>query len=316
MTHRVIVTEELDEAKAAWLGERLELVRHRFDAPGFSGALAGADGLVVRTYTRVDAGLLAQAPKLRVVGRAGVGLDNVDVAACRAAGVEVVHTPDANTQAVVEYVIGLLLDRFRPRTDLPADAGDAGFFALRKTEVGEELAGKTLGIVGFGRIGKRLGRAAAALGVRVLATDVLPEAKLRAAAADHPWEFLPEAELLGRSDVVTLHADGRAANRHMIAGPQLARLRPDALFVNAARGFLVDAEALAGWLRDHPAGSAALDVHDPEPPPAGSPLRGLPNARLLPHLASRTTTALANMSAVVEDVDRVLRGEAPRFPAP
>ena len=316
MQHRVVVTEELDEARAAWLAERAEVVRHRFNALGFGDVLAEADGLIVRTYTRVDAGLLAQAPKLRVVGRAGVGLDNIDVAACRAAGVEVVHTPDANTQAVVEYVLGLLLDRFRPRTDLPADADDAAFFGLRKTEVGAELAEKTLGIVGFGRIGKRLGRAAAALGLRVLATDVLPEAELRATTGDYAWEFLPEAELLERSDVVTLHADGRASNRRMIGAVQLERLKPDAVFVNAARGFLVDAEALVGWLRKHPGGFAVLDVHDPEPPPADSPLRSLPNARLLPHLASRTATALANMSGVVEDVDRVLRGEAPRFPAP
>lgn len=316
MTHRVIVTEDLDEAKAAWLAERVDLVRHRFDAPGFEAALAGADGLIVRTYTQVNAALLAAGPGLRVIGRAGVGLDNFDLPACRAAGVQVVHTPDANTQAVVEYVLGLLLDRFRPRTDLPADADDAAFFALRKSEVGVELAEKTLGIVGFGRIGKRLGRAAAALGLRVLATDRLPEATLRETTADYPWTFLPEAELLARADVVTLHADGRPENRRMIAAPQLAAMRDDAVFVNAARGFLVDPEALAAWLGAHPAALAVLDVHEPEPPAADHPLRGLANARLLPHLASRTVTALANMSGVVEDVDRVLRGEAPRFPAP
>ncbi|BAM05307.1 NAD(P)-dependent oxidoreductase [Phycisphaera mikurensis] len=316
MAHRVIVTEELDEAKAAWLGERVDLVRHRFDAPGFERALAGADGLIVRTYTVVDEALLAAAPRLKVVGRAGVGLDSIDVAACRAAGVEVVHTPDANTQAVVEYVLGLLLDRFRPRTDLAADAGDAAFFALRKSETGVELAGMTLGILGFGRIGKRLGQAAAALGMAVVAADVLPEQTLRAAAGDYAWDHLSQAELLERADVVTLHADGREANRHMIGAAELERLKPGALFVNAARGFLVDGAALAGWLRANPGGSAVLDVHDPEPPPADDPLRTLPNARLLPHLASRTVVALANMSGVVEDVDRVLRGQTPRHPAP
>ncbi len=316
MAKRVVVTEELDDEKAAWLGERVELVRLRFDAVGFDGALATADGLIVRTYTVVDAAMLAKAPKLRVVGRAGVGLDNIDVEACRAAGVEVVHTPDANTQAVVEYVLGLLLDRFRPREDLPPGAGDAAFYALRKTAVGEELAGKTLGIVGFGRIGQRLGRAAAALGVRVIACDLLPEAQLRETTADFEWSFARLPTLLGEAGVVTLHADGRSANRHLLDAAALARLRPDAVLVNAARGLLVDGAALAGWLRDHPAGFAILDVHEPEPPAADDPLRTLPNARLLPHLASRTTTALANMSGVVTDVDRVLRGETPRFPAP
>ena len=318
MPDRVIVTEELDEAKAAWLAERVDLVRHRFDAPGFQEALSDADGLIVRTYTRVDEALLDLAPRLRVVGRAGVGLDNIDAGACRARGVEVVHTPDANTQAVVEYVLGLLLDRFRPRTVLRPDATEDDFFALRKSEVGIELADKTLGVIGFGRIGQRLGRAAAALGVRVLATDVRPETELRETAGDYAWAFLPEGELLERADIVTLHADGRASNRHMIDGPRLARLRPDAVLVNAARGFLVDGAALAAWLTEHPDAYAILDVHDPEPPPADDPLRRLrpPNARLLPHLASRTRTALQNMSGVVEDVDRVLRGERPRFPAP
>ena len=316
MADRVVVTEELDEQKAAWLGERVELVRHRFDAPGFEGALAAADGLIVRTYTVVDAAMLAKAPRLRVVGRAGVGLDNIDAAACRAAGVEVVHTPDANTQAVVEYVLGLLLDRFRPREDLPPGADDAAFYALRKTAVGEELAEKTLGIVGFGRIGQRLGRAAAALGVRVIAHDLLPEAQLRETTADFEWSCVRLPTLLADADIVTIHADGRAANRHLIDAEALTRLRPDAVLVNAARGFLVDGAALAGWLRAHPRGGAILDVHEPEPPAANDPLRSLPNARLLPHLASRTTTALKNMSGVVVDVDRVLRGETPRFPAP
>ncbi len=310
-----LITETLDPAAAEWLGERarVEWVGHD-DEASMGRWLPEADAMVVRTYTKVDPALLDRAPKLRVVGRAGVGLDNIDVAACRGRGVEVVYTPDANTQAVVEDVLGLMLDAYRPRTDLPDHADAAMFHALRKTEVGVELADLTLGIVGFGRIGKRLGRVADALGMAVHVCDLLPERELREAVA-FPFAFMPNEALYASSDIVTLHVDGRASNRGMIDAAALSRFRPDALFINAARGMLVDAGAVAGWLLSNPAAGAVLDVHDPEPPPADYPLWGVANCRLLPHLASRTHTALANMSWVVRDVAAVLAGERPRHPA-
>ncbi|MEM9753518.1 MAG: NAD(P)-dependent oxidoreductase [Planctomycetota bacterium] len=314
---KVVITERLDEACTAWLEEHATVVWHRFDEPGLDAALADADGLVVRTYTQVDDALLDRAPNVKVVGRAGVGLDNFDLAACERRGVRVVYTPDANTQAVVEYVLGLMLDHVRPRTPFPADADDAGFHALRKTEVGRQLDEMTLGIVGFGRIGKRLGQAAHAIGMNVWACDVLPEVELRKAVA-FPFEFKPHAELYAGSHFVSLHADGRPSNRHLVGHDAFAVMRDDAVFINAARGVLVDHDALTHWLTRRPAGHAYLDVHDPEPPtrPEQAALRGLPNASLLPHLASRTHTALANMSWVVRDVVRVLEGQAPEFPAP
>ncbi|MEM8781587.1 MAG: NAD(P)-dependent oxidoreductase [Planctomycetota bacterium] len=313
---KVVITERLAPACAAWLAEHTEVVWHGFDRPGLDAALADADGLVVRTYTRVDDALLDQAPKVKVVGRAGVGLDNFDLPACERRGVRVVYTPDANTQAVVEYVMGLMLDHVRPRTPFPADATADDFHAMRKTEVGRQLDEMTIGIVGFGRIGKRLGRAAHALGMNVWATDVLPEVELRKAVS-FPFEFKPHAELYAGSHLVTVHADGRASNRHLLGADAFAVLRDNAVLINAARGMLVDHAALHDWLAGHPAAHAYLDVHDPEPPtrPEQAPLRSLPNATLLPHLASRTHTALANMSWVVRDVVRVLHGEPPEHPA-
>ncbi|MEM1445473.1 MAG: NAD(P)-dependent oxidoreductase [Planctomycetota bacterium] len=316
---KVVITERLDEACAAWLEQHARVVWHRFDQPGLDAALADADGLVVRTYTQVDDDLLEQAPNVKVIGRAGVGLDNFDLPACERRGVRVVYTPDANTQAVVEYVMGLMLDHVRPRTPFPPppEGTDARFHELRKTEVGRQLDEMTLGIVGFGRIGKRLGNAAHALGMNVWACDVLPEVELRKAVA-FPFEFKTHAELYAGSHIVTVHADGRSPNRHLLDGEAFAAMRDDAVLINAARGMLVDHAALTAWLTDHPDAHAYLDVHDPEPPTHAeqASMRQLPNATLLPHLASRTHTALANMSWVVRDVLAVLQGEAPQYPAP
>jgi len=313
---RVIITERLDAACAAWLAERAEVVWvDHTHAGAVAAALADADAAVVRTYTQVDAAFLAAGTGLKVVGRAGVGLDNFDLPACRAAGVCVVYTPDANTQAVVEYVTGLMLDHVRPRTALPAGADAETFHALRTTEVGRQLNELTFGTLGFGRIGKRMGAVAHAIGMRVLACDVLPARPLRA-AVDYPVELVDHATLYRESDVISIHTDGRPENRGLVGEAALNQLRPGVLLVNAARGMLLDHAALPAWARAHPDARAMLDVHDPEPPSTDSPLHGLANVTLLPHLASRTGTALKNMSWVVRDVAAVLEGRTPEHEAP
>ena len=183
MTERpvVLVTETLGEPQAAWLAERAEVRWVPHDDPDALDAAAPSRRTAwwcgrTPKWTRP---CLNGHPKLKVVGRAGVGLDNIDTAACDAREVAVVYTPDANTQAVVEYVLGLMLDRYRPRTTLPAQADAGTFHELRKTEVGTQLDTLTLGIVGFGRIGRKLGQVAHALGINLLVTDVLPEPRLR-----------------------------------------------------------------------------------------------------------------------------------------
>jgi len=310
----VLITETLDQAAADWLAERCDVRRVRFDAPEqFDDELPGADALIVRTYTRVDAALLAKCPNVKVIGRAGVGLDNFDLDACRQRDVPVVYTPDANTQAVVEYVLGLMLDYYRPRTALPPDASVEQFHEMRKTEVGRQLDRLTLGILGMGRIGTRVATVAHALGINTHATDLLPEVQVRK-ACPAPFEFVDHDRLYRESDILTIHTDGRPENRHLIGRDALASMKPTCLLINAARGMLVDHAALTDWLKANPQAHAILDVHDPEPPEDG-PLRHLPNATLLPHLASRSDTALANMSGVVKDVWAVLNGEKPSYPA-
>jgi phosphoglycerate dehydrogenase-like enzyme len=314
---KAVLTEHLDDEAAAWLAERTRLVRVAVDdRPALARELADADALVIRTYTIVDETLLAEAPSLRVVGRAGVGLDNVDLAACRRRGVRVVYTPDANTEAVVEYVFALLLDHFRPRRALETRASAAEFHRRRSEDVGRGLTGLTLGIVGMGRIGRRVARVAHGLAMNVLATDVLSPEEL-ALPADQPGELVPASRLWSESDVITLHADGRRENRGLVGAEVLGRLKPSCVLVNTARGMLVDAAALSEWARRVAAGGGAaiLDVHEPEPPPEDYPLWAIPNVRLLPHLASRTERALRNMSWVVRDVVRVLEGGDPEHAA-
>lgn len=310
----VLVSETLAPIPADWLARQLDLQWVAYDSPNFRQRLAQAHGLIVRTYTKVDDNLLDAAPKLRVVGRAGVGLDNIDVEACRRRGVEVVYTPDANTQAVVEYVFALLYDALRPRVTMDVPVAPDAFHELRKTQVGRQLDQLTLGIVGFGRIGKRLGLAAHALGINLNVCDLLPEAQLRK-HVDYPYRFIGHEELYEKSDIISIHVDGRSSNREMINAKALSHFKPNAIFINAARGFLVDTHALADFAKANPDARLILDVHAPEPPTPEYPLWGLNNVRLLPHLASRTHTAMDNMSWVVRDVLAVLQGHQPQWPA-
>jgi phosphoglycerate dehydrogenase-like enzyme len=310
----VIQTEDLDPEPAAWLAERTDLRICPQQDPGFSALLARAQGLVVRTYTRVDRATLAQAPVLRVVGRAGVALESIDVPACRARGVRVVHTPGANTRAVVEFVAALIVDALRPRLCLGHPVPAAEWHQIRRHYMARrQLDELTLGLYGFGRIGSAMARLGAALNMRVLYNDLLeiPE-KSRSGAKPVSIDAL-----LTESDVLSVHVDFRPENRHLLSAAAFARLKPDALFINTSRGFVVDHAALAEFLRSNSEARAAIDVHDPfEPITAEYPLVGLANASLTPHMASSTERAKRNMSWVVRDVWRVLNGEEPEFEAP
>ncbi|UCD74500.1 MAG: hypothetical protein JSV91_12020 [Phycisphaerales bacterium] len=309
----VMVSEHLAEQATEWLGQRCRVVACPVDDPGFAAALAEADGLIVRTYTIVDEALLRLAPRLRVVGRAGAGLDNIDVAACRARGIEVVHTPDANTQAVVEYVLCLMCDALRPRVMLDNAVDERMWKRLRAEVAGRlQMNEITLGILGLGRIGKRVASVASGLGCEIIYNDLLTiRLELRFGAAPVAVE-----ELFERADVLSIHIDGRASNRDFVGGHLIGRMKPEVVFLNTARGFVVDNLALERFLQQHPAAQAHLDVHEPEPFDEAYPLLGLPNARLYPHLASRTETAMLNMSWVVRDVWAVLEGNKPQWPAP
>lgn len=308
----VLVTEPLADAPMAWLRSRGEVIEASSNSETFQRHAAAAVALVVRTYTRVDADLLAQLPKLRVVGRAGVGVDNIDLESCRARGVTVVHTPDANTQAVVEYVSCLILDALRPRRFIRESLALSAWESLRGEVVAvRQMSELTLGILGCGRIGRRLAEVGTAIGFRVIFHDLLeiPQGQSGGALA------VSLAALFRESDVLSIHIDGRPSNRAFVGSALLETLPKTALVINTSRGMVLQSDALAKFLLANPAARAILDVHDPEPFTADHPLIGLANASLAPHLASRTQTAVTNMSWVVRDVMGVIEGRQPQHPA-
>ena len=303
----VVVTEPMDERSMAYLAEHAEVRRIEID--DLDEHIAVADGLVVRTYTLVTPELLDRAERLKVVGRAGVALDNIDVPACRARGVEVVHTPAANTLAVVDYTVRMMIELNRRFWPMTGHLTDKEFLATRKNKFGRYLSEMTLGIIGVGRIGSRVGRAAAGLGMTVLYNDILD------VELDYPAEAQDKPTLYAQSDLVTLHVPLTDITRGMINAETLNRFKPGAQLINAARGACVVAADLADAIRAGRISAAAIDCHDPEPPPQDYPLFGLDSVILTPHIAARVPAALAAMCNVVEDIVAVLAGREPKFPA-
>ena len=282
-----------------------------FGEESLKAAVGDCDALLVRTYARVSRAVLEGAKRLRVIGRAGVGLENIDLAAARERGIAVVYTPAAATDAVAELTVGLMIALLRK---IPA--GDAAVRSGRLTEVrqvwsGRELSELTLGIVGLGRIGRAVARRCRhGFGMSVLYNDIVAPGWLDFAAA-----AVGKEELYAKSDVISLHVPLTDQTRHLISVTALAKFKPGSMLINTARGAVVDNGALAHALASGTLAGAALDVFDPEPPPADDVLLHAPNTLLTPHIGARTERGLVRMNDVVEDVIRVLEGKPPRFPA-
>lgn len=260
-------------------------------------AVAGARALIVRNRTQVDDALLAAAPGLRVLGRLGVGLYNIDLEACRARQVEVIPAAGANADSVAEYAIlsvGMLL-----RGAYQDSAGiAAGQWPRERLSGGRELAGKTLGILGFGDIGRRVARLARAFGMRVIAHDpVLPID--HSGWAETATKSVTLDELVARADAITLHVPLEAATRGLVDAGLLAAMKPGAVLVNASRGGVVVEADLAAALRAGQLGGAVLDVFEVEPLPADSPLIGAPNLVLTPHIAGATRESNLRVSSLI-----------------
>jgi D-3-phosphoglycerate dehydrogenase len=314
MKPTILVTEESDAGPLQWLKERAEVLEVRDSEAGFDEALARAQGLLVRTYTRVNETFLNRAPHLRVVGRGGVGLENIDVAACRRRGIEVVYTPDANTLAVGEFVFGYILQLLRPWNFFKERAYEPKEFKqIRATVRGRQLNELTIGILGMGRVGRRVGRiASAGFGMQVIYNDLADVS----GRFDYAAEAVDKPTLYRQADILTIHVDMRPGNENLVGAAQLALMKPDAILLNTSRGEVLDVNALATALKENRLAGAAIDVFHPEPPKPDFPLLGLDNVLLTPHLAARTYTALENMSWVVRDVLAVLEGKEPEHPAP
>lgn len=287
--HRVVLCDALSpEGIELLASERaIEVVdRAGADRSDLLDAMADAEAIIVRSSTTVDAELLDAAPGLRVVGRAGVGVDSIDVEEATRRGIAVLNAPGGNTTSTAELAFGLLLAAVRriPAAERSLREGEWDRKAFR----GRQLKGLRLGVVGAGRIGSEVVRRARAFGMTVAVHDpYLSEER----AADLGVERLPLDELLARSDAVTLHAPLTDETRGMLGGAQLASMKEGALVVNAARGGLVDEDALAEALREGRLGGAALDVYETEPLPEDSPLRDAPNLVMTPHLGAATSEA-------------------------
>ena len=303
----IVVTEPLNERTLKYLAEHGDL--RRMTIQDLPAHIAEADALIVRTYTQVNEALLSGAKRLKVVGRAGVALDNIDVPACRRRGIEVVHTPAANTLAVVDYIIGMIVQMNRRFWPLGGPLSATEFHQVRKQTFGRFLSGTTLGIVGCGRIGSRVGRAAAALGMKVLYNDIIP------ISLDYPAEEVDKPTLYARSDIVTIHVPLTRLTRRMINEETLRQFKKGAQFINAARGPCVNYAHLAAAIRGGHISAAVIDCHDPEPPPPDYPMFSLPNVILTPHVAARVPAAVEAMCDVVYDVVAVLEGRPPAYPA-
>jgi len=281
------------------------------DDRALAEAVRDCDALLVRSEARVTRAVLAQAGRLRVIGRGGVGLDNIDLAAAAERGVTVVHTPYAATDAVADLTVGLMIALLRciPKVDAMVRGGRHA--EARAVCVARELGELTLGIVGLGRIGRSVARRCRdGFGMAVLYNDIIEPGPLPFQA--HPVE---KGKLYAESDVVSLHVPLTAETRHLIRDETVAVFRRGALLINTARGAVVDGDALARGLRTGAIGGAALDVTEPEPLPPGHSLLASDRVILTPHIGARTVGALERMNAVVEDVIRVLEGGTPHCPA-
>lgn len=267
------------------------------DPAALRAALAEARALIVRNRTVVDADLLAHAPALRVLGRLGVGLYNIDLPACRVRDIDVIPASGANADSVAEYVILAIGQLLRGAFHATGEVA-AGQWPRERLITGREMGGKTLGIVGFGDIGRRVARLADAFRMRILGHDPLLPAS-HAFWEEMRTEMVPLEELLARADAVTLHVPLTPETRGLISAERLALMKPDAVLVNAARGGVVEEAALAAALRSGRLGGAALDVFEVEPLPPGSPLAGVPNLILTPHIAGATLESNARVSSLI-----------------
>ena len=299
---RVVVSEYLQEQFLTRLGERMELVFDPdlyADRPRLLEEIANAEAIVIRNRTQIDSELLGAAKALKVVGRLGVGLDNIDMEACGEAGVTVIPAVGANAVSVAEYVMtaALLLTRgiFGMTSSMVA-----GEWPRQGHAFGRELMGTTLGLVGFGSISRQVAARAAAFEMKIVAFDpYLPD-------DDPAWQSADNVELdelLAGADVISLHTPLNESTRNLIDAAALGKMKPEAVLINTSRGGIVDESALAEALREGLIGGAAIDVFASEPlrPEPAANFASLDNLILTPHVAGNTNEAVDRVGEMITD---------------
>jgi (S)-sulfolactate dehydrogenase len=298
----ILITEFIDERALVPLRAAHD-VRYEpklvDDAARLLAEAATADAIIVRNRTQVRGDLLAALARCKVVGRLGVGLDNIDVTACEARGMQVIPATGANALSVAEYVVGTALLLLRGvYASTPAVAG--GQWPRNALSNGREVGGKTLGLIGFGSIGQLTARLAQGLGMTVIAFDAMMK-------PDHPVftscgvRSATLDEVIASADVVSLHVPLVPATRGLFDAARIAAMKPGAVLVNTARGGIVDEAALGAALKSGHLGGAAIDVFGTEPLPVAAHFQDCPNLILTPHVAGVTFEANERVSFLIAD---------------
>jgi len=312
--YRFLLYEPMHEAGTNLLKQHGEVVvAPALDEATLLSAMREVDAIVIRANGKVTRAVMEAAPKLKVVGRHGVGLETIDVAAATEKGIRVVYTPEANSESVAEHFVALALILSK-RVHESDQALRAGQWKVRYEYIGRELFGKTLGVVGFGRIGRTTARICRhGFGMPVLYYDLV------AAPAEMEQETQARRvsleELLRSADYVSLNLPLTAETRHAIGAEQLRLMKPTAYLLNLGRGPLWDEQAVLEALEGKWIAGAGTDVFEEEPTSRDNPLFRFPNFVCTPHMAAHTDEAMRRMSLVAEDVLAVLQGREPRWPA-
>ena len=300
---RIVIAEIMDAQAVARLQAHHDVLYDPLlvDDPARLLALAAsADALIVRNRTQVRGDLLAALGKCRVIGRLGVGLDNIDVPGCEARGMAVIPATGANALSVAEYVITsamlLLRGAFTSTADVVAGKWPRNALGNR----GRETAGKTLGIIGFGSIGQRTGKLARGLGMNVIAFDAMMDENAPA-FQDSGVKCTGLHDLILQSDVVTLHVPLVDGTRGLFNAGRIASMKPGAILINTSRGPILELDAVAAALRSGQLGGAAIDVFDVEPLPATAALADCPNLLLTPHISGVSSESNDRVSTLIAD---------------
>lgn len=311
---RILLYETMHDAGMNLLGQHAEvIVAPALDEATLVSAARDAHAIVIRANGLVSQPVIEAAPRLKVIGRHGVGLENIDVAAATEHGIWVVYTPEANSESVAEHFVALALTLSK-RLMEAALALRAGQWNVRYEYIGRELFGKTLGVVGFGRIGRTTARIChRGFGMTVLYCDLVaapPEVESQTQARRVSLE-----DLLGTADYVSLNLPLTPETRHLIGREQIRLMKPTAYLINLGRGPLWDEGAVLEALEQRWVAGAGTDVFEEEPTAKDNPLFRHRNFACTPHMAAHTEEAMRRMSLVAEDIIAVLQGREPRWPA-
>ena len=299
---RIVICEFMDERAVAQLEAAHDVLYDPQlvgDAARLRAEAGQADVLIVRNLTQVRGELLAAMARCKVVGRLGVGLDNIDVPACEARGIKVIPASGANALSVAEYVVASTMMLLRGAF-ASTEAVAAGQWPRAALNNGREAAGQTLGIIGFGSIGQTTARLAGGLGMHVIAYDpaLVPDAPVFTQTG---VQHASLDDLISRADAVTLHVPLVDATRGLFSAARIGQMKKGAVLINTSRGHIVDIDAVSAALRSGQLGGAALDVFDAEPLPASVALQGCPNLLLTPHISGLSMQSNERVSFMIAD---------------